>query len=53
MGEAKKAIQRDELADRAEQDRLRKRFREEEEKVNRSNLLFGDEDFGRSLKKNG
>jgi len=51
MAEPKMGIQQDELAHRAEHDRLRKRFREEEEKVNRDKLLFGDEDFGRPTEK--
>jgi hypothetical protein len=47
MTEPKMGIQQDELAHRAEHDRLQKRFQEEEEKVNRDKLLFGDEAFGR------
>jgi hypothetical protein len=52
MAEPKMGIPQDELANRAVHDRLLKRFREEEEKVNRDKLLFGDEDFGRSSKEN-
>ncbi len=52
MGETKMGIQQDALARRAVHDRLLKRFREEEEKVNRDKLLFGDDDFGRPAKKN-
>jgi len=52
MGETKMGIQQDALAHRAEHDRLLKRFREEEDKVNRDKLLFGDDDFGRPSKKN-
>jgi hypothetical protein len=35
------------LADRAEYDRLLRRFREEEEKINRDSLLYGQSPFGR------
>jgi len=52
MGELKMGMQWDRLAGRAENDRLRKRFQEEEEKANRDKLLFGDDDFGRPSKKN-
>lgn len=51
MGELKMSMQRDRLAGQAENDRLRKRFQEEEEKANRDKLLFGDDDFGRPSKK--
>jgi len=50
MGELKMSMQRDRLAGQAENDRLRKRF-QEEEKANRDKLLFGDDDFGRPSKK--
>lgn len=36
------------LADRAEYDRMLKRFREEEERTNRDNLLYGQAPFGRT-----
>jgi hypothetical protein len=52
MEEPSWGIRQDEMANRAEQDRLRKCFREEEEKVNSARLLFGEEEFSRSLKKN-
>ncbi|HEY7746537.1 MAG TPA: hypothetical protein VIA07_09375 [Desulfuromonadales bacterium] len=52
MEEPRKGIPKGELADRAEQDRLRKRFREEEEKINRDKLLFGAESFGPVKEKN-
>ncbi len=35
------------VADRAEYDRLLKRFREQEERENRDNLLYGQTPFGR------
>lgn len=51
MREPRMDCQRDEAAAWAEQDRRRKRFQEEEEKVNRDNLLFGGEEFDRSDEK--
>lgn len=41
----------DELADRAEYERMVKRFREEEERSNRKNLLFGPSILRRPAKK--
>jgi len=35
------------VADRAEYDRMLKRFRDEEERANRDNLLFGQAPFAR------
>ncbi|HKZ17901.1 MAG TPA: hypothetical protein VJ161_10620 [Geobacteraceae bacterium] len=46
MEKAKRGFQPDDLAGRAEYDRLLRHFRAEEEKANRDKLLFGDEAFG-------
>jgi hypothetical protein len=37
------------VADRAEYDRMLKRFRDEEESANRNNLLYGQSPFARPI----
>jgi hypothetical protein len=45
------ALKLDQPEGRAEYDRLLRRFRQEEEKINRDNLLFGDQTLSTPVEK--